>query len=42
MFTIEFKTPYTGAIRRQSFPTRSEAERMIAFYATCGTIARFV
>jgi hypothetical protein len=41
MFTIEFTSPY-GGTRRQSFNTRQEAERMIRFYASCGTIARFV
>lgn len=42
MFTIEFKAPYTGAIRRQSFTCRKEAESMIRFYASCGTKAWFI
>jgi len=39
MFTITYTAPYTAAVRTQSFSTREEAERMIAFYASCGTKA---
>jgi len=42
MFTIAYTAPYTGAARTQSFATREEAERMIAFYASCGTKATLV
>ncbi len=39
MFTISYSAPYTGAVRTQSFPTLAEAQRMIAFYASCETRA---
>ena len=39
MFTITYKAPYTDAVRYQSFNTVEEAQRMIAFYASCGTKA---
>jgi len=42
MFRIRFVKPYTEGVTEQSFRTREEAERMIAFYASCGTVARFV
>jgi len=42
MFTIEFVKPYTQGVTQQSFRSRSEAENMIAFYATCGVRAHFV
>ena len=42
MFNIQFIAPYSGTVRMQSFPTLDEALRMIAFYASCGTVARIV
>jgi len=42
MFIIQFTRPYTGAVTTQSFPSRDDAERMIAFYASCGVHARFI
>jgi len=42
MFNIQYRAPYTGTVRTQSFPTLDEALRMIAFYASCGTVARLV
>ena len=39
MFVINFRAPYTGALRTQSFRTLDEAKSMIAFYASCGTRA---
>ena len=42
MFTIQYRAPYTGQMRTQSFPTRDDAMRMIAFYASCGTRAQLI
>ena len=42
MFVISYTAPYTGATRTQSFATLADAQRMIAFYATCGTKASLV
>jgi len=42
MFTIQFRAPYTGAVRTQSFRTLADALSMIDFYASCGTRARLV
>ena len=39
MFIVEYRTPYTDAPRTQSFQTRDDAERMAAFYRSCGTRA---
>lgn len=36
---IRYFAPYTQTWREQWFPTIQEAERMIAFYASCGTRA---
>lgn len=42
-FTITFQTPYNNCEwRTQSFTTKDEAERMIEFYKSCGSPARFV
>lgn len=42
MFTISYIAPYTQQVRTQSFASREEALRMIAFYASCGTRAQLV
>jgi len=42
MFTITFLKPYAQGWGFQSFPTRGEAEAMIAFYRSCGSPARMV
>ena len=42
MFTITYARPYTGRMATQSFRTMNEAERMIAFYASCGVRAHLV
>lgn len=42
MFTITFQVPYNNCEWRfQTFNTREEAERMIAFYRSCGSPAKF-
>jgi hypothetical protein len=42
-FTIKFQTPYNNCEwRTQSFTTREEAERMIAFYRSCGSRSEMV
>jgi hypothetical protein len=41
MYKITFLHPYTQHWLFQSFPTKEEAERMIAFYKSCGSPARF-
>jgi hypothetical protein len=41
MFTIRYQTPYNQCEwRTQSFRTLDEAERMVAFYRSCGSPAR--
>ena len=43
MFTITYQLPYNNCEwRYQSFPTLDEAERMIAFYLSCGSPAKLV
>jgi hypothetical protein len=41
-FTIRYLSPYSQEWRTQSFTTRDEAERMIAFYRSCGSPAEMV
>jgi hypothetical protein len=41
-FTIKYQTPYTQEWRTQSFTTIEEAERMIAFYRSCGSPAELI
>ena len=42
-YTITYQTPYNQCEwRTQSFPTLDEAQRMIAFYKSCGSPARLV
>jgi hypothetical protein len=42
-YTIKFQSPYNNCEwRTQSFTTKEEAERMIAFYKSCGSPAKFV
>jgi hypothetical protein len=42
-FTITYQIPYNNCEwRTQSFATKEEAERMISFYQSCGSPARFV
>ena len=42
-FTITYQTPYNNCEwRTQSFTTKEEAERMIAFYQSCGSPAKFI
>ena len=42
-FTITYQTPYNNCEwRTQSFTTKEEAERMIAFYQSCGSPAELV
>jgi hypothetical protein len=42
-FTIRFRVPYNDCEwREQSFPTREQAERMAAFYRSCGSPAELV
>jgi hypothetical protein len=42
-FTITFQSPYNECEwRTQSFTTKEEAERMIRFYQSCGSPAKFV
>jgi len=42
-FTITFQTPYNNCEwRTQSFTTKEEAERMIAFYQSCGSPAKLL
>ena len=43
VFTIRYQSPY-GACewRTQSFPTREQAESMVAFYRSCGSPAHMV
>jgi hypothetical protein len=38
-FWIVYTSPYKEGYRYQSFETKEEADRMIEFYATCGTKA---
>jgi hypothetical protein len=45
MFTVRYQVPYPSAglveeWRTQSFRTLDEAERMVAFYRSCGSPAR--
>jgi hypothetical protein len=43
MFTITYQTPYNSCEWRfQTFPTLEEAERMIAFYISCGSPAHLI
>ena len=42
MFTIQFARPYTGNVTTQSFPTKDDALRMIAFYSSCGVRAHLI
>jgi hypothetical protein len=43
MFTISYQTPYNQCEwRTQSFPTLDEAERMVAFYNSCGSPAKLI
>jgi hypothetical protein len=43
MFTIRYQTPYNSCEwRMQTFPTLSEAERMVNFYISCGSPAHLV
>ena len=43
MFTITYQVPYNNCEwRTQSFPTLDEAERMVAFYISCGSPAKLV
>ena len=42
MFTIYYTTPYTEQRRTQSFRTREEAERMAAFYRSCGSKSELI
>ena len=39
MYLVEYRTPYTNEVRTQEFPNRKEAERMAAFYRSCGVRA---
>jgi len=39
LFWIVYTSPYKEGYRYQSFETKDEADRMIEFYATCGTSA---
>lgn len=42
-FTIRFQSPYNSCEwRTQTFPTLDEAERMVAFYLTCGVRAHLI
>jgi hypothetical protein len=42
-YTIKYQTPYNSCEwRTQSFTTIQEAERMIAFYESCGSPAELV
>jgi hypothetical protein len=46
MYQITYKVPYPSAglieeWRYQSFGTKEEAERMIEFYKSCGSPAKF-
>jgi hypothetical protein len=46
MYQITYKVPYPSAglieeWRYQSFGTKEEAERMIEFYISCGSPAKF-
>jgi hypothetical protein len=43
MFTITYQVPYNNCEwRQQSFPTLEEAERMVAFYRSCGSPAKLI
>jgi len=42
-FTIKYQTPYNNCEwRTQTFATIEEANRMIAFYQSCGSPAQLV
>jgi len=42
MFKITYQTPYNFCEwRYQSFSTKEEAQRMIDFYISCGSPAKF-
>jgi len=46
-FTVRYQIPYPTAPllvewRTQTFATKVEAERMIRFYKSCGSLASFV
>jgi hypothetical protein len=42
-FTITYQSPYNSCDwRTQTFNTKEEAERMIAFYRSCGSPAKFI
>jgi hypothetical protein len=43
MFKITYQTPYNNCEWRiQSFNTLEEAERMVAFYLSCGSPAKLI
>lgn len=43
MVTIRYQTPYNACEwREQTFPTFEEADRMAAFYRSCGSPAEIV
>jgi len=39
LFTINYRAPYTGELRSQSFDSLADACSMISFYRECGTKA---
>ena len=39
MYLVEYRTPYTGEYRTQTFRCRDDAESMADFYRSCGTRA---
>ncbi len=41
-FAVRYQAPYTGQWREQTFPTLDQAERMVAFYLSCGSPAQLV
>ena len=41
-YIIEYMSPYAHTMRRQAFDTLEQAQRMIIFYGTCGTLARLI
>jgi hypothetical protein len=41
-YIIEYMSPYAHTMRRQTFDTLDQAERMIIFYGSCGTLARLI
>ena len=42
MFKIRYFAPYTQSWRVQTVSTKEEAEKMIAFYVSCGSTAYLI